>query len=379
MTSRDKNYALLPAGFADILPPDAQVEADTIHSLMSHFSSFGFERVKPPLVEFEDSLFAPGPGAALIDDTFRLMDPISHKMMGVRSDITAQIARIAATRLGLEERPLRLSYANDVLRTKASQQRTLRQFCQVGCEIIGDESLDADVESCVVGLVGLKGLGIANLTIDIAMPSMVRDVLAAGKLAPELQRAISTALDQRDLEALKSIKNPAAKILAQMIGASGPAAQALETLKNVKQIKAHVRALKDVYEGLKSAIDSLGFKDVAITIDPLENRLLDYHNGVAFTYYAQGVRGEIGRGGRYMIQSNGHSDHATGFTLYMDTVRQAMGPYQGRDIVCVSASEPWQVLQDLRAQGWIVLRMKNEKTIPKRATHVYKGGKVVKR
>ena len=106
MTPKDAELALLPSGFVDLLAPEAEREAKAISVLMKKYSAYGYQLVKPPFVEFEDSLLAPGPGASLSQETFRLMDPISHRMMGVRSDMTPQIARIAAVRLGKEARHL---------------------------------------------------------------------------------------------------------------------------------------------------------------------------------------------------------------------------------------------------------------------------------
>ncbi|MCH7887834.1 MAG: ATP phosphoribosyltransferase regulatory subunit, partial [Proteobacteria bacterium] len=104
------NPALLPAGLRDVLPPDAEFEAGVVERLLATFAAFGYERVKPPLVEFEESLLA-GVGAATASATFRLMDPASQRMMGVRADVTPQIARIATTRLKAAPRPLRLGYS----------------------------------------------------------------------------------------------------------------------------------------------------------------------------------------------------------------------------------------------------------------------------
>jgi len=135
--------ALLPAGLRDVLPPFAAFEAEVIEQLMARFAASGYARVKAPLVEFEDGLLS-GPGAAMTADTFRLMDPISQRMMGVRADITPQIARIASTRLGAAPRPLRLGYSGEVLRVKGTQLRPERQFAQVGAELIGAECAAAD-------------------------------------------------------------------------------------------------------------------------------------------------------------------------------------------------------------------------------------------
>src|SRR6202043_2588216 len=100
--------ALLPTGLYDLLPPAAEREAEVTARLMGVLASHGYERVKPPLVEFEETLLS-GAGAAMASETFRTMDPISHRMIGVRADMTPQVARIAATRLRHLPRPLRLS------------------------------------------------------------------------------------------------------------------------------------------------------------------------------------------------------------------------------------------------------------------------------
>src|SRR5256714_4714285 len=155
--------ALLPAGMHDLLPPEAEIEAQVVAQLMTILAAHGYERVKPPLVEFEDTLFS-GAGGAMATATFRMMDPISHRMIGVRADMTPQIARIAATRLGNAPRPLRLSYAGQVLRVKGSEIRPERQIGQVGGELIGSESSAADIEAIAVAGEALAALGVPHLS-----------------------------------------------------------------------------------------------------------------------------------------------------------------------------------------------------------------------
>ncbi|HSR71342.1 MAG TPA: ATP phosphoribosyltransferase regulatory subunit, partial [Kiloniellales bacterium] len=144
--SKSGDKALLPAGLQDVLPPYAAQEATVVQTLVDRFAAQGYQRIKPPLLEFEETLFA-GAGAALAPQTFRLMDPVSQHMMGLRADITPQIARIAATRLRKAPRPLRLCYAGQVLQVRGSQLRPERQFGQVGVELIGalQERADAEV------------------------------------------------------------------------------------------------------------------------------------------------------------------------------------------------------------------------------------------
>ena len=105
MTSMSSQSGLLPTGLSDVLYPDAKIQAKTIEKLLDVFSNFGYLRVKPPLVEYEETLLSDGPGIVLKDSTFRIMDPLSQKMMALRSDVTAQISRIASTRLPHLPRP----------------------------------------------------------------------------------------------------------------------------------------------------------------------------------------------------------------------------------------------------------------------------------
>jgi ATP phosphoribosyltransferase regulatory subunit len=361
MATDKKNLALLPNGFVDLLPPDAQREYMAIGKMMMTYASFGYQRVKPPLLEFEDSLFAPGPGASMADDTFRVMDPVSHRMMGVRSDITAQIARIACSRLGKEARPLRLCYANDVLRTKAGQQRIERQFCQVGCEIVGDESLEADIESCVVALIGLKEAGIKNVTIDLSWPRLVTQLLDKHKIKDEERDAVKKALERRSLDGLKN--KALVSALDKLAKASGKGEKAIKALDGFSEFKTDIAKLKTIYKGVERATRELDFKDVQITIDPVETRGFKYYSGLGFTIFASGVSGELGRGGRYNIHFGDVKpvESATGFTIYMDTVRKAMPPAVKKEIIKVGSDENWSSIRTQQRMGAVVVRSKKGK------------------
>lgn len=382
MNNPDQSPALLPSGFADLLPPEAQQEADAITMLMQEFTRFGYSRVKPPLAEFEDSLLGPGPGAALAGQTFRLMDPVSHRMLGLRSDITAQIARIASSRLASAPRPLRLTYANDVLRTKGSQQRTERQFCQVGCEIIGRADDEADIEICVVALIGLSALRIKAVTLDLALPRLVDHILDEAGVAAADRAGIRDALARRDVAGVQKLAGKAADVFTNLLKESGPADKALAALEKLKLSSADARRdvakLKSVYEGVMKAIAQLGLTDVSVTIDPVEHKGFEYYSGIGFNLFAAGQRGELGGGGRYNVTFGGRveSETATGFTLYMDTVRHAMVKPGLRNIVFVSVTESWDTMRALQDDGWAVIRGGQENSGIEQCTHEYRGGKV---
>lgn len=298
MNDQIKSQVLLPKGFEDLLFADAEGEANAIAALMAVFGAAGYGRIKPPMMEFEESMLAQGDsysmGAALNDQTFRVVDKETGKMLAIRSDITPQIARIVSTRLGDAPRPLRLSYANDVVRMSGSQQRTLRQFCQVGCELIDDGS-DGNLEEIVVlAAKGLKALGVSGISFDFVLPCIFEDVLSASGVSKD------------DIDPLR----------AKLSGESGKAIAAL------KEIGLPEKALKDVkrLEWILGSDSLKGLEGVNFTVDALETKGFEYHKGIAFTIFAKNVNGELGRGGAYAL---GSEPLASGFTLYMDTVRQA--------------------------------------------------------
>src|SRR5436309_5739779 len=221
--------ALLPAGLYDLLPPEAQVEAEVTARLTGVLASHGYERVKPPLVEFEETLLS-GAGSAMASDTFRMMDPISHRMIGVRADMTPQVARIAATRLAHRPRPLRLSYAGQVLRIKGSEMRPERQIGQVGAELIGAEGIAADVEAITVAGEALAVAGVPHLSVDITLPTLVPAVVEAYGIAGERAASLRAALDRKDAAAVVSLSGEAGALLSRLIAAAGPAPAARAAL-----------------------------------------------------------------------------------------------------------------------------------------------------
>src|SRR5271157_6399121 len=182
--------ALLPAGLRDILPPEAELEARSVEAIMDCFAAHGYERVKPPLLEFEDSLFA-GSGAATAEQTFRLMDPESQRMMGLRADTTPQIARLAATRLSASPRPLRLAYAGQCLRVRGTDLEPERQIAQAGIELIGHDAAEADAEIILTAIEALEAAGLSQLSVDLTVPRLVPDLVddALGPTHPALSRA----------------------------------------------------------------------------------------------------------------------------------------------------------------------------------------------
>jgi ATP phosphoribosyltransferase regulatory subunit len=349
--------ALLPAGLRDALPPEAEQEAEIVWRIAQVFGTYGYRRVKPPMVEFEDSLLA-GSQAALARQTFRLMDPDSQRMLALRADMTPQVARIAATRLKGDARPLRLCYAGQVMRVKGDTLRPERQFGQVGAELIGADEAQADSEIVVMAVDALSQIGAANLSVDLAIPYLVPAVIAAHPdPGPLVQEAIRVALEKRDAEALARGGRDAGALLAKLVAASGPVEKALPALKALDlpaDAKREIARLEQAVALIRAARPEL-----ALTVDAVERRGFEYQKGLSFTVFARGVRGELGRGGRYLAGEDlmeGAGETATGVTLFTDTVLRALPFPAERQRVFVPADAEPGVAGALRAKGEIALR-----------------------
>ncbi len=364
--------ALLPAGLRDLLPPDAQTEAASVETLMAVFASHGYTRVKPPLLEFEDSLLA-GAGAALSDQVFRVLDPDSHRMMAVRADITPQIARIAATRLAGAPRPLRLSYAGECIRVRALRD-TDRQIPQAGLELLGADSPQADAEAMLVAAEALAALGLPRISLDLTLPTLAPALLAAANLDPTRAKTLARALDRKDAAAIAEHAGPLAPMLTDLLLAAGPAQPALAALARA-DLPAPQRTLAarlaDVVQRLTTQAPS-----IRVTIDPLEFRGLRYHTGIAFTVFAPGRQEELGRGGRYL---SGEGEPATGVTLFPAAILRAAPAPDARPSILVPLDIDQAAGRALRAQGFATVAALDLACDAREASrlgcsHVYKEG-----
>jgi ATP phosphoribosyltransferase regulatory subunit len=346
--------ALLPAGFADLLPPEAGAEAATVERLMTAFGAQGYVRVKPPLVEFEESLLG-GSGAAMARHSFRLMDPVSQRMLALRPDMTLQVARIAAVRLRGEPRPLRLCYAGQVVRVSGDALRSARQFGQIGCELIGSASVAADVEAVLLAATSLADIGTPGLSVDLSSPTLAAAIVAAAGIAGDAARSLRNALDRKDAASVAAHGGEAAALLGALLRASGEPSRALETLRASALPPG---AVADA-QRLAAVVSTLRARrpDLELTVDLVENRGFEYHTGLCFTLFARGVRGELGRGGRYLAGGDfaDQAEPATGFTLYTDTILRALPARGPARRAFVPLDAPAGTAERLRAEGWSTL------------------------
>ena len=355
MTELERN-ALLPAGLRDVLPHDAAFEAEIVERLVTFLAARGYDRVKPPLIEFEDGLLS-GAGVAVAPQTFRLMDPVSQRMMGLRADITPQIARIAGSRLAQAPRPLRLSYAGEVLRVRGSQLRPERQIVQVGAELIGSAAPTADAEIIVMAVEAIADLGVGGLSVDLTVPRLVPSVFNQHDLPEEDVARVRAALDRKESGSVSALAGQAAATLCALLAATGPVDDALGKLDAIDlpdlaaAERARVAEVVDLVRRLSP--------DITLTLDPVEHRGFEYHTGIGFTVFATGAASDLATGGRYRTQhvdrEGAVGERATGVTLYVDAVLSLLSPTRAHRRLLIPYDAAPSVLAALRTEGWVTV------------------------
>ncbi|MDI9408034.1 MAG: ATP phosphoribosyltransferase regulatory subunit [Candidatus Pacebacteria bacterium] len=319
---------LLPAGLSDLLPPESTRRAATVERILAGFANYGFERVDPPLVEFEETLLPTGQ-ERLNEQSFRLLDPVSRRQLAVRADLTTQVARIATSRLRSQPRPLRLAYAGDVLRVTASQLRPARQIFEIGAELLGSDQLAADIEimRLAVESLSLLELGVP-LSLDLCFSQLVPELL--GQLAPNAARL--KIAEDRDYKNYFMTKPPSVQKYLPLIqaidGATGDAQAAVGKLEAISRELAGMGSaaaaamIEQIIAQINQirAILSAEFSDLSLTVDLIENRGFDYDGSLGFSVYGRGIVGELARGGRYVAVGIGYSEPATGMTIFFDSL-----------------------------------------------------------
>ncbi len=324
--------SLLPTGFRDRLPPEADASARLVRAILDTAASFGYERVQAPLAEYEPSLT--GSLGTSARDLLRFVDPVSGETMAVRSDITGQVGRIASTRMGHHPRPVRLSYGGPVVKLRATQLRPEREMMQVGAELIGLDSVAAASEVLMVAIEGLKAAGVKDITVDLTMPDLIDVLKPKGDLA-----ALKAALDAKDAGAVPAD-------FAPLIAAAGPLPDALERMRAFDtdgKLKDRLAAIEAIAASLPA--------DVRLTLDPTERHGFEYQSWFGFSIFSGQASGEIGRGGSYRIGN----EPAVGFSAYIDPLIDAGLARGERRRLFLPLGTLAHKAASLRAEGWIAV------------------------
>ncbi|MCZ8172192.1 MAG: ATP phosphoribosyltransferase regulatory subunit [Brevundimonas sp.] len=343
---QDTDRDLLPEGLEDRLPCDAAAAARVTRAVLDVLDSHGYDRVQPPTIEFEKSMASRMAGVQP-RRMFRFVDPASLRTLALRSDMTVQVGRIAATALGQQARPLRLCYAGQVVTIKGDGLDPTRERLQLGAELIGSDSVAAAGEVLAVALEALAAAGARSISVDFTLPDLV-DTLAAKTLplAAEMVEAVRRELDAKDAGGLVAAGGAAYLPLLSAIGPFEAAIEKLAAFDAGGALASRIAALRQIAERVGG--------QARLTLDPSERHGFEYQSWFGFTIYAEDVPGALGRGGSYAILGAGsETEPAIGFSLYPDTLIDALAASEpARDTLFLPLGHNAEVAARLRAIGW---------------------------
>jgi ATP phosphoribosyltransferase regulatory subunit len=335
----------LPDQIADVLPSEARHIEELRRLLLDTARSYGYELVMPPLLEHIESLLT-GTGEALDLQTFKLVDQLSGRTLGLRADTTPQVARIDAHLLN-RSGVARLCYCGPVLHTRADRPHATREPLQFGAEIYGHAGLEADLEAQSLALEGLRTAGVSGLCIDMADVRIVSSLLADSGLGTKDLSRIHAALAAKDASELaslaRSFKDSLSAVardgLMALLQLYGDDQVLAEAAKALKAVPGAGKALAD----LKWLASHAG--DVKVSFDLADLRGYAYYSGTRFALYGQGA--ELARGGRYdeVGAVFGRNRPAVGFSLDLKELVAVLPPRALKAAI----RAPWTADTDLLA------------------------------
>jgi len=350
---------LLPEYIEDVLPAEAARIEILRRTLLDLFKVHGYQYVIPPMLEYMESLIT-GVGHDLDLATFKVVDQLTGRLMGVRADMTPQAARIDAHLLN-HQGVTRLCYAGSVLRTKPDGLALTREPLQLGAELYGHAGVASDIEIQRLLIKALQGIGIDQLHIDFSHVNIFGSLIEASQVAPQLEQALYAALQSKDQSTVAALSQHLDKTtreallhLTELNGDKSILAKAEKVLPNTPAVKEALASLSQV----STALENL---NVTVSFDLSELRGYHYHSGIVFAAYAQGYKGPLALGGRYdeVGQAFGRARPATGFSLDLRGVVTALQPAKPTMAIFAPANDDVTLsvkIDTLRADGHIVIQ-----------------------
>lgn len=358
---------LLPEGIEEVLPEEARRLERLRRELLDLFATWGYELVIPPLIEYLDSLLT-GAGHDLDLQTFKLIDQLSGRLLGVRADMTPQVARIDAHHLK-REWPTRLCYLGTVLRTRGDPLEKTRSPMQIGAELYGHAGIDSDLEVIRLMLETLAQAGIQRVHLDLGHVGIYRGLAQQAGLEKQAESELFDILQRKSRPELiefleeSGLDREVRRMFVNLLDMNGHAdmiAWAKDELAAADaDVKQALGELESVAEDLKKRFPSL-----PINFDLAELRGYRYHAGVVFAAFVPGCGREIARGGRYdsIGEIFGRTRPATGFSSDLKLLAALCEGFDDTNNVqaifapCVENPELDEKVRDLRAGGHIVIR-----------------------
>jgi ATP phosphoribosyltransferase regulatory subunit len=357
------NRWLLPEDIADVLPVEARKVESLRRAILDLYQSYGYELVAPPILEFLDSLLT-GTGSDLNLQTFKLVDQLSGRTLGLRADMTPQVARIDAhllNRAGVT----RLCYAGSVAHARTPVGSSAREELQLGAEIYGCATWEADLEAITLLLKTLSVAGLEKVYLDLSHAGILAGILDGQNLDKTTVEALYGLLQSKDRPRLSQwatcLPAKVSEALMALTELNGPCSEVLAKANKVLPKHAAIdQALADL-ERLVSAAAKLS-ANLELSIDLADLRGYQYHSGVMFAAYVDQLPQPIARGGRYdhVGQAFGRPRPATGFSLDLLTLAN-LSPLNARKLAIVA---PWvddvelsKAIASLRSQGEVVIQI----------------------
>ncbi len=350
---------LLPEFIEDVLPAEAARIEFLRRELLDLFKVHGYQYVIPPMLEYLESLIT-GTGHDLDLATFKVVDQLTGRLMGVRADTTPQAARIDAHMLN-QQGVSRLCYAGTVLRTKPDGLARTREPLQLGAELFGHAGIEADIEIQRLMIKALQLMGLSDLHIDFSHVAIFEALINAANIQPALEQVLYAALQSKDKSAVAQLAihlDADTKLALMALTDLNGDVTMLEKAESVlPKLPAIAKALGD----LRAVAANLSDLNVQVGFDLSELRGYHYHSGIVFAAYAQGYAGPLALGGRYdeVGIAFGRARPATGFSLDLRGVVTALSPASLPKSILAPAGNDKDLLGEieaLRANGLVVIQ-----------------------
>lgn len=315
---------LLPEYIEDVLPAEAARVEQLRRRLLDLFDVHGYQYIIPPLLEYLESLIT-GVGRDLDLATFKVVDQLTGRLMGVRADITPQAARIDAHMLN-NQGVTRLCYAGSVLRTSPDGLAQTRQPLQLGAELFGHAGLESDIEIQRLMIKALQATGIESLQVDFSHVGIFGSLVSQSNISPALEQALYAALQSKDQSSVRSLSKDLDSSLCETLCSLTELNGDIKILSEAEKRLPSTPEIRQALQDLRRVSESLGDLGVGVSFDLAELRGYHYHSGIVFAAYAQGYAGALALGGRYdeVGSAFGRARPATGFSLDLRGVVKAL-------------------------------------------------------
>ena len=350
------NQWTLPDYVEDMLPDDAVYLESLRRSILDLYQAHGYFYVIPPMLEYIESLNSNGQDMDL--DTFKVVDQLSGRLMGVRADITPQVARIDAHLIQNDE-VTRLSYAGSVLRTKPASFLQSREPFQIGAELYGFKGIEADLEIQTLLIKTLSTIGIKNTVFDFNHLDIFTTLIASSNIERDQLDLLYQAIQKKDKSEIigltKSIDKKNRDALIALVNLYGD----VNVLNEAEKALPQDKAIQNALQFLNQIDKALKNNQIKISYDLSDIRGYQYHNGLVFSVYAENCYSPIALGGRYdnIGASFGRNRPATGFTMDLKNIVTLFPSEKKAKAILapkVNDTELPKAIESLRKQGEIV-------------------------